>query len=358
MRTQLASGVYLDSSGPQTGFSGIPHLSDDIANLAVRARKVSESSSSSRKNATASSSTGSQVQSGRLEAVYYPLKYRRTMLIFMRICAGRAHISVSAVRGEWQQALLDLGLGKKRVRHYLCDEILCHGSPEAPITSEFSRPLVFLEAYKQNILPSSAEIYMSAAQVSWLQDELYATSASGKNEKLRFSDLKPDEGRAVQMKEFAATRKVSFKGDTARFRLRCGATAPLKPKVANTTSMPSAATIQSVAAKAEPTEAQPKAAPTSFISLNRAYRAARALAAREEALKAHISAQKAALPAWRRFYRNLERLGGAALSCDVESWTEDADVLLELGLAWFTWTPDDKGENTEREGGTRHFGKL
>ena len=204
---------------------------------------------------------------------------------------------------------------------------------------------------------------MSASQVAWLQDQLYATSAPGNNEKLKFQDLKADEGRAVKMKEFAASRKVCFKGDTARFRLRCGFKTPVKavpkPVAASSAVLASPAVAMDPMAASHPVAltAIPatKPAPTSYASLTRAERLARTQAAREEALAAHIATQKAALPAWRRFYRNLERLGGAALSCDVESWTEDAEVLLELGLAWFTWSPTGDGKTTERDGGSRHL---
>lgn len=255
--------------------------------------------------------------------------------------------------------MLDLGLGKKRVRHYLSDEILCHGSPDAPVTSEFFRPLVFLEAYKHGCPPSSAGIYMSAKQVAWLQDELYATSApGGKNDKIIFADLQPDADKAVKMRDFAASRKVSFKGDTARFRLRCGVTTGVKAAAAKAPSAPAVQPVQVSRPAEQQVQPGPARGPTSFASLTRAERTARTAAAREEALRAHIAIQKAALPAWRRLYRNLERLGGAALSCDVESWTEDADVLLELGLAWFTWTPTGDGETTERDGGSRHFSML
>lgn len=256
-------------------------------------------------------------------------------------------------------------MGKKRLRHYLSDEVLCHGSPEAPIVSEFSRPLVFLEAYKHNNPPSSAELYMSAAQVAWLQGELYATSApSGRSTSLTYADLQPDAAKAIKLRQFAATRKVCFQGDTARFRLRSGdgtaakAAAKLSLAQANAIVRSPAAEPSNLDPHMRPNQAPLrtlKPAPTSYVSLTRAERAVRAAAAREEALAAHIAAQKAALPSWRRFYRNLERLGGVALSCDVECWTEDADVLLELGLAWLTWTPTGDGKTTARDGGARHF---
>jgi hypothetical protein len=100
------------------------------------------------------------------------------------------------------------------------------------------------------------------------------------------------------------------------------------------------------------------AAPKSFASLTKAERQARLQARRDEELRKHLEQQRISLPSHRRFYRNLERYGGAALACDVESWTEDAEVLLELGMAWFVWSPSDQDEGVmERDGGSCHYSK-
>ena len=46
------------------------------------------------------------------------------------------------------------------------------------------------------------------------------------------------------------------------------------------------------------------------------------------------------------------------MACDVESWTEDADVLLELGVAWHTWSPQGVGGKGKRLSGNAHFSEL
>lgn len=319
------------------------------------------------------------------------------------------------------QKLLALDLGKRKIRYWLSDEVLCLGSPLAPITSEVSSGLSFYEAYKHNAAPESASVYMSEEQVVWLVDELYS-SLGAKNSKLTYADVDIDTKHRVQLREFKAIRRVSFRNNVAGFRRRCGLQMITKammaenmpvaadknsglkqnwkqaPKIAASelpASITAAVTGTQAAAKdvaakeatnsvltphsnsdlstkattpegrqsSTPTtillqsEASPP--PKAFVSLTRAERQARLQAQREEVLRKHLAQQRAALPAHRRFYRNLEKYGGAALACDVESWTEDAEVLLELGMAWFVWRPSEsRVEVTERDGGSCHYSEF
>lgn len=333
---------------------------------------------------------------------------QKAKLLFVLVCP---------VRGEWMQKLLALELGKRKIRYWLSDEVLCLGSPLAPITSEFSSGLSFYEAYKHNAAPESASVYMSEEQVVWLVDELYS-SLGAKNSKLTYGEVDIDTEHKVELKEFKAIRRVSFRNNVAGFRRRCGI--PMITKAMMAENKPGAADKNSglkqnwkqapkIAASPPPTsttatvagtqgaatdtsakeatnsvlaphsnsdwttqattpEGRQSSTPTTslqsgaspppkaFVSLTRAERQARLQAQREEVLRKHLAQQRAALPAQRRFYRNLEKYGGAALACDVESWTEDAEVLLELGMAWFVWAPSEsKAEVTERDGGSCHY---
>lgn len=308
------------------------------------------------------------------------------------------------------QKLLELDIGKRKIRYWLSDEVLCLGSQLAPITSEFSNGLSFYEAYKQDNPPESASVYMSEDQVIWLVDELYS-SLGAKNSKLTYEDVNIDTGRKLVLKEFKAIRRVSFKNNVARFRKRCGipiitkamtaeskihqvegktsskqnwkqasmarveaAAAAAKiseeanPALGSPTSLLPSSTARVTENRTKPSSPQladcPVAAtpeaPKAFVTLTRAERQARLQAQREEMLRKHLEQQRLALPAQRRFYRNLERYGGAALACDVESWTEDAEVLLELGMAWFIWTPSSTrdGAIMERDGGSCHYSEF
>jgi hypothetical protein len=330
------------------------------------------------------------------------------------------------------QKLLELDLGKRKVRFYLSDEVLCLGTDSAPIMSEFHSGLTFYEAYRhtngEEGSSESASVYMSEGQVTWLVDELYS-SLGTKNKKLKFDQVDVDRNMRVQLKEFKAIRKISFKNNVASFRRRCGipmmnialmkekekerkeiknqmnftqnwkqspkgeismqangtnsyaassSSSPVRngilpparippslhtgSKSPQSTGSPSPTDLPT-AAQATPVAESPtspstvSSAPKAFTSLTRAERQARLQAQRAEALRLHLVEQRSALPINRQLYRNLERYGGAALACDVESWTEDAEVLLELGMAWFVWEPRDGGV-TERDGGSSHYSEL
>jgi hypothetical protein len=303
------------------------------------------------------------------------------------------------------EKLLSLGQGIRKVKYYLSDEVLCLGCPNAPVTSEFSRPLVYLEAYKRGEAPSSAQVYMTARQAAWLADELFAAmlgSVSDRDKqrsRMTFDDLDTDKSRVVRGADFEAARKVSFKDGVVTFRRRCGlpittplmqkgatkqmketrlekgketgsaAVAPIatagvtkKPELAEPASTPQVKDLPSASQSHKSTArlpekplSPPPSFPTSFAGLTKAERAARMQAYRDAVNAHHVATQKAALPQYRNLYSNIERLGGAALSCDVESWTEDANVLLELGMAWYTWAPGQTVDESERDGGSQHY---
>lgn len=322
------------------------------------------------------------------------------------------------------QKLLELDLGKRKIRYWLSDEVLCLGSQTAPITSEFSSGLSFYEAYKHGQEPSSASVYMSEEQVTWLVDELYS-ALGAKNSKITYEDINIDEGKKVLLKEFVALRPVSFRNNVAGFRRKCDIPMITKAMMAeqkqskgtNTlavqqgqtngsnlgrmqTSALSSPIVQSTArntldsaerassglhgtprpketesvshlheaglkvgvqgSTAVGSQAQVKppdtTAPKAFVSLTKAERQARLQAQREELLRKHLEQQRISLPSHRRFYRNLVKYGGAALACDVESWTEDAEVLLELGMSWIIWEPSEGNvSGRKREGGNCHY---
>lgn len=326
------------------------------------------------------------------------------------------------------QKLLELDLGKRKIRYWLSDEVLCLGSQTAPITSEFSSGLSLYEAYKHGQEPSSASVYMSEEQVTWLVDELYS-ALGAKNSKITYEDINIDEGKKVSLKDFVALRPVSFRNNVAGFRRKCGIPMITKAMMAeqkqsngvNTlavqqrqtngsnlgrmqTSALSSPTVQSntrntldsaerassglhgtprpretesvsqsvsylheaglkagfegsTAVKSQAQAKPPDAtAPKAFVSLTKAERQARLQAQREELLRKHLEQQRISLPSHRRFYRNLVKYGGAALACDVESWTEDAEVLLELGMSWIIWEPSEGNvSGRKREGGNCHY---
>ena len=262
---------------------------------------------------------------------------------------------------------------------------------------------------------------MNEEQVNWLVDQLYSILGS-KNSKLTYEDINIDLNKKVELKDFKAFRRISFRNNVAGFRRRCGipiltkaamaeqkakattvahthvkqnwSNGALIPKVSNAGPLESAtsspishkeanvineatqtATVNTTSSsEAEtsdnnftnqsnnasisslPIDSTPMPAPKSFVSLTRAERQARLQGQREEALRKHLDQQRNLLPSQRRFYRNMERYGGAALACDVESWTEDAEVLLELGMAWFVWTPSGAEDGSmERDGGSCHY---
>lgn len=140
-----------------------------------------------------------------------------------------------------------------------------------------------------------------------------------------------------------------------------GNTSVAGPSLAKTptteSTAPGLALPDAAVAVSTPAPSTSAAPPTSFTSLTKAERQARLQARREAALRAHLQVQRAALPAQRRLYQNIQKFGGAALACDVECWTEDADVLLELGMAWMFWVPQGDGA-TERDGGCRHYSEY
>jgi hypothetical protein len=286
----------------------------------------------------------------------------------------------NTVRGEWMKKLLDLDAGKKKIRYYLSDEVLCLGTTEAPITSEFSRPLVYIEAYTSlhpiHGTPQDVQIYMTEYQVSWLVDQIYMKlgdkidSGIGLNvnerrkkiykddsDGLKFKDIEVDPAQRVKKDSFLAMRKVCFAKDVAKFRARCGLLplsnggVPDAPRPTSHTSpavfptlahsaAPPGTSLPAIIVPPSPIPPPPAAAQsTSFQSLTRAERQAQL---RAQHLAQHIAYQKQNLPIAKLLYENIKQYGGTALACDVESWTEDADILLELGMAWYTWTPGGK----------------
>ena len=95
---------------------------------------------------------------------------------------------------------------------------------------------------------------------------------------------------------------------------------------------------------------------TAPSGLTKASRQALVQQQRQAALAAHIKHQKLCLPVYRKFYQHLIQYGGCAMACDVESWTEDADVLLELGLAWKKWVvKEGRGSIAS---GSEHYSAL
>lgn len=293
------------------------------------------------------------------------------------------------------EQLLANGVGRKRVKFYLSDETLCLGTSEAPVTSIFRRPTVFYEAYLRGEDVSAAKVYLTDYQVDWLVDELYSKQGAC-NAKLEYRLFDVDRTRAVSRTDFAASRRVTFANAVAKFREKCGLSPSMtlpKPKEAKkppSNARPqqsaSSANLPQVSAPVPTPQQHPCSAPTSLTAdsqmssalassqavLNgnppstassppsysipsmKVDRRLRQQALREEMLSKHVAMQKANLPFAQRFYRNLARYGGVAMACDVESWTEDADVLLELGIAWKRWRRAADG-TVVQEGGQRHY---
>lgn len=303
---------------------------------------------------------------------------------------------------------MESGISKRRVRFLLSDETLCLGTSQAPITSEFSRPLVFVEAYLHSDSgPSDAKMYMSEYQVSWLVDEMYARSGeqgesshlgSGKLKKQipEFERIDVDRSKMVLRSQFKMMRKISFENSVGTFRTRCklpvtNVTLEMAAKKQEERRLANASKAErqargtlaepkvmsekasapchilndnaraSVIASVEshPSELRAASAPPSqgtsgsFHSVHRLDRQARQQAIREQYLAQHIAQQKANLPLARRLFENIRTYGGAAIACDVESWTEDADVLLELGVSWVEWT--GRSGKVEEKTGNHHW---
>ena len=299
------------------------------------------------------------------------------------------------------QQLLDLGCSKRKVRFFLSDETLCLGTSEAPITSEYQRPLIFHEAYLINGTPATAQIYMTDYQVDWLVDEFY-TNASGAvdDRKMEIHNFEVDKKKAVKRTDFGAIRKICFAKNVASFRSKCGLASinvaskkTSSPVAAKSPSFPATSTVASKKAALQQSEmpdvsqspslltsaaitstlslpsVRPSSSPvktpmpsppkpTSYQSLNRSERQLRQLALREESLKQHISQQQENFPRAQRLYQQMKKHGGTAMACDVESWTEDADVLLELGISWYRWSPEQVKGSQRRESGNSHYSKL
>lgn len=291
--------------------------------------------------------------------------------------------------------LQNVGIGRKTIRYFLSDETLCLGTKEAPPTSDFYRPLVFHEAYFPQETPDKAKVYMTEFQVDWLVDELYARIA-GKGGNTPFSQVDVDRSQRIHRNSFAAIRKISFANNVASFRRKCGLSVITKPITApagvpvipvqpllalpsDSTSTPqdvrtaSSSKISSPASS-HPTAAAfhhqsrskiialpdpPRAVPpavVSFQGLSRTERQAFQRAYREANLVQQIAYLKACLPVYRQLYEYIVMNGGSVLACDVESWTEDADVLLELGLAWKQWMVVDGAGSVQS--GNDHYSEI
>lgn len=244
--------------------------------------------------------------------------------------------------------------------------MLCLGSDNVPIASEFRHGLIFHEAFFPGQSAPDAQLYLTLAQAEFLVDEVYAKAGIGNP--LPFEAFDMDRTKIVQKHTFAGIRRVAFKNDIGSFRSR--GKLPVSTKQANA-AVPPGVTENNGKGKEAAHPAVPsglsaeKDAPTSQINSGAvpgrarqgynpsSLRIDKQLAKahlRDQELEVHIAAQKRYFPLAQKVYRNLKKKGGAALAVDVESWTEDADVLLEVGAAWFTWT-----DGAEKQGGSRHW---